>query len=63
MAFVATGVFEYDLVLFLSIVAVARGAHYAAIGILAKLYGRRLARIFCILGNTGDGSWCFSPPL
>jgi membrane protein YqaA with SNARE-associated domain len=45
LVFAAAGASEYGTVSFLSLVAVFRGVRYAAIGILAHLYGRRLARI------------------
>lgn len=45
LVFAAAGASEYGLIAFLSIVAVARGARYSAIAILAHRYGRRLSRI------------------
>jgi membrane protein YqaA with SNARE-associated domain len=45
LVFAATGVSEYRLGKFITVVALARGARYTGVAYLAHLYGRHLVRI------------------
>jgi membrane protein YqaA with SNARE-associated domain len=46
LVFAAAGASDYHLGTYLAVVAVSRGARYAAIGILADLFGRHFVRMF-----------------
>jgi membrane protein YqaA with SNARE-associated domain len=45
LVFAAAGASDFSLVKFVSVVAVSRGFRYAAIGLIADLYGRAFVRI------------------
>jgi membrane protein YqaA with SNARE-associated domain len=46
LVFAAAGASEYHLGKYLAVVAVSRGARYAAIAVVADLYGRHFVRMF-----------------
>jgi membrane protein YqaA with SNARE-associated domain len=46
LVFAAAGASDYHLGKYLAVVAASRGVRYAAIGVLADLFGRHLVRVF-----------------